>query len=87
MHTLILRINARKGSSGNSFTIEALGSGPAKDAVRQSIQGLEHHPAKSPRRALIDTLALIETHNFQIRHTERTTDENDLEEWMFVLQG
>lgn len=87
MHTLILKINARKGTKGNTFTIEAVGSGPVKDAMREAIRGLEHHPAKTPRRALIDTLALIESHNFQIRHTEHTTDENDLEEWLFLLQG
>jgi len=87
MHTLILKINARKGTSGNTFTIEAVGSGPMKDTMREAIRGLEHHPAKTPRRALIDTLALIEAYNFQIRHTEHGTDENDLEEWLFVLQG
>ena len=87
MHTLILKSNARKGTNGNSFTIEAVGSGEAKDTLRQAIRNLEHHPAKTPRRALIDMLALIENHNYQIRHTEHALDENDLEEWLFVLQG
>jgi hypothetical protein len=31
-------------------------------------------------------LGLIEKFNFQIRYTERT-EEEDLEEWTFILQG
>ena len=59
MQTIMLRSNARKGSSGNSFTIEVLGESPIKDDVRAAIQALEHHPAKASRRALIDMLGLI----------------------------
>lgn len=86
MHTIMLRSNARKGSSGNTFTIEVIGDSPVKDDVRAAVQALEHHPAKAPRRALIDMLGLIEKFNFQIRYTERTEDD-DLEEWTFILQG
>lgn len=86
MHTIILRSNARKGSSGNSFTIEVLGESSIKDDVRAAIQALEHHPAKASRRSLIDMLSLIEKFNFQIRYTERTEDDG-LEEWTFILQG
>ncbi|MCB8977697.1 MAG: hypothetical protein H6657_09770 [Ardenticatenaceae bacterium] len=86
MQTLMLRSNARKGSSGNTFTIEVIGESPIKDDVRAAIQALEHHPAKASRRVLIDMLALIEKFNFQIRYTERSEDE-DLEEWTFILQG
>jgi hypothetical protein len=78
--------NARKSSSGNSFTIEVIGESPVKEDVRAAIQSLEHHPAKASRRALIDMLGLIEKFNFQIRYTERT-EEEDLEEWTFILQG
>lgn len=86
MHTVMLRSNARKGSSGNTFTIEVIGDSPVKDDVRAAIKALEHHPAKASRRAIIDMLGLIEKFNFQIRYTERTKD-NDLEEWTFILQG
>jgi hypothetical protein len=46
MHTIILRNNARKGPSGNTFSIVVVGDSPIKAAVRQSIRDLEHHPAK-----------------------------------------
>ena len=86
MQTIMLRSNARKGSSGNTFTIEVLGESPIKDDVRAAIQALEHHPAKASRRVLIDLLGLIEKFNFRICFTERTEDD-DLEEWTFILQG
>ncbi len=87
MNTFILQTSARKRSTGNSFTINVVGSGPMKDAIRDAISNLEHHPAKAPRRALIDMLAIIDSHNFRICHTEHGTSEDDLEEWLFVLQG
>ena len=86
MQTIMLRSNGRKGSSGNSFTIEVIGESTVKDDVRAAIQALEHHPAKVSRRTLIDMLGLIEKFNFQIRYTERTEDDG-LEEWTFILQG
>jgi len=86
MQTIMLRCNGRKGSSGNTFTIEVIGESPIKEDVRAAIQALEHHPAKASRRALIDMLGLIEKFNFQIRYTEHTMDD-DLEEWTFILQG
>ncbi|MCA9901751.1 MAG: hypothetical protein H6654_17505 [Ardenticatenaceae bacterium] len=86
MQTVMLRSNARKGTSGNTFTIEVIGESAIKDDVRAAIQALEHHPAKASRRVLIDMLGLIEKFNFQIRYTERTEDD-DLEEWSFILQG
>lgn len=87
MQTLILQNNARKTSSGNTYTIQVLGSSAIKDDLRAAISELEHHPAKAPRRSLIDMLALIERFNLRICHTEHTRDENDLEEWLFLLQG
>lgn len=87
MHTIMLRSRPRKGSSGNTFTIEVLGESPIKDAVRAAIQELEHHPAKASRRSLIDVLGLIEQFNFQIRFTEHSVTEDDLEAWTFILQG
>ena len=86
MQTVMLRSNARKGTSGNTFTIEVIGESAIKDDVRAAIQALEHHPAKASRRVLIDMLGLIEKFNFQIRYTERTEDD-DSEEWSFILQG
>ena len=86
MQTVMLRSNARKGSSGNTFTIEVLGESAIKEDVRAAIKALEHHPAKASRRTLIDMLGLIEKFNFQIRYTERTEDDG-LEEWTFILQG
>ena len=86
MQTVMLRSNARKGTSGNTFTIEVIGESAIKDDVRAAIQALEHHPAKASRRVLIDMLGLIEKFKFQIRYTERTEDD-DLEEWSFILQG
>jgi hypothetical protein len=87
MHTIMLRSRARKGSSGNTFTIEVLGDSPVKDAVRTAVRELEHHPAKAARRSLIDMLGLIEQFNFQIRFTEHSLTADDLEEWAFILQG
>ena len=87
MQTIMLRSNARKGTSGNTFTIEVIGDSPVKEDIRAAIQALEHHPAKASRRALIDMLALIEKFNFQIRYTEHKVDAEDLEEWTFILQA
>lgn len=87
MHTIVLRSNPRKGSSGLSVSIEVIGDSPVKEGVRQSIRELEHHPAKATRRALIDMLNLIEKHNFRIRHAERSETDDGLESWLFVLQG
>jgi hypothetical protein len=87
MHTVVLRNRPRKGSSGATFTIEVVGDSPVKDAVQQSIRDLEHHPAKAARRSLIDMLSIIEKHNFQIRFTEHSKTEDDMEAWLFVLQG
>jgi len=87
MHTIVLRSIPRKSSTGNIFRIEALGDSPVRDAVKQSIQELQHHPARVSRRSLIDMLSIIEKHNFQIRYTEHYFTEDDLEAWLFVLQG
>lgn len=87
MHTVVLRSIPRKRSSGDVFTIEVVGDSPVKDAVKESIRALEHHPAKVSRRSLIDMLHIIEKHNFQIRYTEHYFTEDDLETWLFVLQG
>ncbi len=87
MHTVMLRSLPRKGSSGNTFTIEVVGDSPVKEAVRAAIHELEHHPAKAARRSLIDILGIIERFNFQIRFTEHYYTEDDLEAWSFILQG
>ena len=86
MHTLILEMKPRKGSSGTTYTIDIIGNSRIKEAVRASIQALEHHPAQASRRSLIDMLGLIEKHNFRICHTEHYFEE-DLEHWLFVVQG
>ena len=84
MQTIILRNKFRAGSSGKTWSLEVLGDGPGKEALKQSISELEHHPAKAARRSLIDMLALIEAHGFQIRHTEH--NDSDAETWLFLLQ-
>lgn len=87
MHTVILRSKARESSSGKSFTIEVLGDSGIKDDLKASIDGLEHHPARAARRSLIDMLGLIEKHNLRICHAEHDINDDELETWLFVLQG
>ena len=87
MHTILLKNNARKGSDNRTkFSIDVLGDSPVKDAVKESIRNLEHHPAAAARRSLIDMLGLIEAHNFRICHAERL-ESDGAETWQFVLQG
>jgi len=87
MHTLILRNNPRKSPRGERYTIVVVGDSPIKAAVQKSIQELEQHPAQDAQRSLIDMLGLIERHNLQIRYTEHAHTKENLEAWMFVLQG
>ena len=87
MHTIVLRNTPRKKAAGATFTIEVIGDSPVKEAVKQSIRELQYHPAKAARRSLIDMLNIIEKYNFQIRYTEHYYPEDDLEAWLFVLQG
>lgn len=88
MHTILMQSKPRKDSSGKvSITIEVLGDSPVKDAVKEAINGLEHHPARVSRRTIIDMLSIIERFNFKIAYTEHYFTEDDLEAWMFVLQG
>jgi uncharacterized protein (UPF0216 family) len=87
MNTIILQNRPRKTAQGNTFTIEVIGDSPVKEAIKASIAELEHHPAKAHRRSIIDMLSLIEKHNMQIRFTEHYFTSDDLEAWLFVLQG
>ncbi len=88
MTTLILQNQPRKASTGNSWRISVLGAdGDAKDAMKESIRALEHHPAKASRRSILDMLSLIDTHKYEIKHTEHYYTDDDLEAWMFILQG
>ncbi len=87
MHTIVLQNTIRKTSDGASYSIQVVGDSPVKDAVKESIRALEYHPAKAERRSLIDMLGIIEQHNFQIRHAEHFTTDDDLQGWLFVLQG
>ena len=86
MQTLMLNSKPRKGSAGNTFSIEVIGDSPVKDKVREAIQALEHHPARASRRSIIDLLGIIEQFNFQIRFTEHYF-EDELEGWTFIVQG
>ncbi len=86
MHTVMLRSNARKTSSGNSFTIEVIGDSAIKEDLKASIAALEHHPSRAARRTLIDMLGIIEKHRLEIRFTERQEAEEGLETWTFILQ-
>jgi hypothetical protein len=87
MYTVMLRSNARKSASGNSFTIEVLGESAIKDDIKASISALEHHPARASRRTIIDMLSIIEKHRLQIRFAEREEDADGLETWTFILQS
>ena len=87
METVILQSKPRKSSRGTTFSISVIGNGDLKDEVRQSIQDLEHHPAKVARRSMLDMLALIDEHRLNIRYTEHYFDEDGLENWLFVLQS
>ncbi len=87
MHTLILRNKPRKSPRGERYTIVVVGDSQIKTTVQKSIQELDQHPAHDAQRSLIDMLGLIERHNFQIRHTEHAYTEENLETWLFVLQG
>lgn len=86
MHTIILEMKPRKGNDGTTYSIDVVGDSPIKDDIRASIQALEYHPAKASRRSLLDMLGLIEKHNLRICHTEHYFEE-DIERWLFVLQG
>ena len=85
MQTILLKNRVREGSSGKTWSIEAIGDSACKEAVKQSISALEHHPAKAARRSFIDLLGLIEAHGFQIKHTEHHDDPNG-ETWTFLVQ-
>lgn len=88
MDTLILRNNARQSGSSYQYSIEVLGGdSKTKDALQEAIRGLEHHPARAPRRSIIDMLSLIQSQRLQIKHVERTSGEEGTESWLFVLQA
>lgn len=88
MQTVLLQSKPRKDSSGKvSITIEALGDNDVKDGIREAIRELEHHPARVSRRSLIDMMTLIDKFNLQIKYTEHYFTEDDLEAWIFILQG
>ena len=87
MDTIVLRTRPRKSTSGGARIIyEVLGVGTGAENIREAIKELEHYPASNARRALIDVLGLIATHNFRICHAEHEEDKG-LESWLFVLQG
>ena len=87
MHTVMLKNTPRKTAQGSRYSIQVVGNSPAKEALMQSIKELENHPAPSAQRSLIDMLDLIEKHNLQIRYTEHSQTDDDLESWLFLLQG
>jgi hypothetical protein len=86
MHTIMLKSQPRSRSTGTVWMLETIGDSPVKDAIRESIRTLEHHPAKAQRRSMIDALAVIEKHNFKIVFAEKFDDEGN-EGWTFILQG
>lgn len=87
MHTLILKNTPRKTATGSTYSIQVVGNSPAKEALMQSVNALENHPAPSAQRSLVDMLGLIEKHNLQICYTEHNQTDDGLESWLFVLQG
>jgi hypothetical protein len=87
MDTLILRNNARQSGGSYQYTIEVLGGdSKSKDELQEAIRGLDHHPARAPRRSIIDMLTLIQNQRLQIKHVERSSGEDNTETWLFVLQ-
>lgn len=88
MQTVLLQSKPRKDAKGKvSITIEAMGDNDIKDNIRTAIRDLEHHPARVSRRSLIDMMSLIDRFNLQIKYTEHYFTEDDLEAWIFILQG
>jgi hypothetical protein len=88
MQTLLLQSKPRKSPDGKvSITIEAVGETPVQETVKEAIRTLEHHPAQVSRRSLIDMMAIIERFNFKICYTEHYYTKDDLEAWLFILQG
>lgn len=85
MQTIVLRNRPRKIGDATTWSIEVVGESAIKDAVKESISKLEHHPAKAALRSLVDMLAIIEKHDFKICHTEHYFEE-ETEVWLFVLQ-
>ena len=87
MDTLILQNRARQSGNGYQYTIEVLGGdSQSKDALQEAIRALAHHPARAPRRSIIDMLTLIQSQRLQIKHAERVAGEEQTETWIFVLQ-
>lgn len=87
MDTLMLRTNPRKTNTGTKISYEVLGVGNGADALKETIRTLENYPAASERRAIVDVLGLIASHNYRICYTERTVESDGLESWTFILQG
>lgn len=88
MKTIILQNKTRTSASGDTWTIETVGpDGPTKDGLKEAIRVLEHHPAKAARRSLLDMLALVEESGLEVKFTEHFLDANDLDCWLFLLQG
>lgn len=87
MDTLILRNKARD-KDGPEYSIEVLGGdSDSKDALRDGIRALKHHPTKAARRNIIDMLTLIQENRLDIKHTEHYFDEDGAEIWSFILQS
>jgi hypothetical protein len=88
MHTVLLQSKPRKDASGKlSISMEAMGDNDVKDSMRHAINNLVHYPASNARRSLIDMLNIIEQFNLEIKYTEHFYTEDDLEAWLFILQG
>ena len=89
MSTLVIESKPRQSSSGNSWRIDVFGPDDrTKDDLKTAIGALEHHPAKAVRRSLIDILALIDQFKLEIKYTEHSeADNEELESWLFIVQG
>lgn len=88
MDTVLLQSKPRKDASGKvEITIEAMGESPVQESLKEAIRGLEHYPARVSRRTIIDMMALIDRFNLKIVYTEHYFNEEDLEAWIFILQG
>lgn len=88
MSTLIIESKPRKMAAGNSWRIDVVGpDGRAKDDLKEAIKGLEFHPAKAAQRSLIDIMALIDQFRLEIKYVEHHEAEEELESWLFLVQG
>lgn len=86
METVMLITKPRKAGTATKISYDVLGGGSTAEGLKESIRGLEHYPAPSGRRALVDILALIDKHRLKVVQVMRDEEEG-MEAWTFILQA